>query len=43
MSSTPEERFDWWFEETHGGTGELELESDVDECVEDRFDDIDLF
>jgi hypothetical protein len=39
MSSTPESEYDEWFEMTHNGTGELELEGDVDECVEDRFDD----
>lgn len=39
MSTDP---FDEWYSETHDGTGELELEGDVDECVEDSFDDIDL-
>lgn len=45
MSSTPhdDEVFDEWFSETHGGTGELELDPDVDECVEDEFNDIDLY
>ena len=43
MSSSPEEYFNKWFDETHGTTGELELEEDVDECVEDCFDDLDLF
>lgn len=35
--------FDEWFLETHGGSGELELDSDVDECVEDCFDDKDEY
>ena len=40
--SSPEDIFNWWFEQTHGTTGELMLESDVDECVEDRFDDLEI-
>jgi hypothetical protein len=43
MSSTPEDQFDEWWSETREGTGELELDSDVDECDEDCFDDIDLY
>lgn len=45
MSSTPhdEEVFDEWFSETHGGTGEFDLESDVDEVTYDQMDDEDLF
>lgn len=41
MSSSPErDIWDDWFSETHGGTGELEMDGDVDECVEDlSFDD----
>jgi hypothetical protein len=40
MSSTPESEYDdWWSSEHPNGTGEFDIESDCDECVEDRFDD----
>jgi hypothetical protein len=43
MNSTPEEVWSDWFNETHNGTGEIEFDSDVDECVmPEPFDDIDL-
>lgn len=52
LSMTEEELFDKWFKETHGTrrpplyydgnvSSDLELEFDVDECVEDSFDDKD--
>jgi hypothetical protein len=31
--------FDDLWSETHGGTGELELENDVDECEHDNYED----
>jgi hypothetical protein len=30
--------FDEWYSDTHGGTGELEYDSDVDECFYDEGD-----
>jgi len=45
MNSTPDEQEDW-YSETYGGTGEFEIESDVDECFyteDDSFDDKDLY
>lgn len=40
MSSTPGDVFDEWYSDTHGGTEDFEMESDVDEIVSDiSFDD----
>lgn len=46
MNSTPEyDVWDDWFSTTYGGTEEVEIESDVDEVVEDfsSFDDPESF
>lgn len=40
MNSTPNDVFDEWYSDTHGGTEDFEMESDVDEIVSDiSFDD----
>ncbi len=42
--TTPKEQFDNWFSDTHGGTGDFEIESDCDEIVEDiSFDNPESF
>ena len=42
MSTTPESAYDAWFEDDRGGSQSPELESDVDEVVQDdSFDDYD--
>lgn len=38
MNNPASDRFSEWFEEEHGGS-DFELESDADECIEDRYDD----
>jgi hypothetical protein len=41
-TSTPESEFDLWYSDTHYGTGEIEIESDVDETVEDSYRDYEV-
>lgn len=38
MDSTPDP-YDDWFQEKHGSSDDIELESDVDDCIEDDYSD----
>ena len=41
MESTPESVFDEWWSETHDGTGDLDMDADVDEVDFDQMTDND--
>lgn len=43
MESTPESRFDEWWNETHDGSGDLDMDSDVDEVDFDQMSDRDEY